>query len=196
MQNNNQRPEADQGGTALIETTLGLLAVLFFAGLCLELTQTHQTRYLISLALQEAARVAAVTHANPGHWRPVLIRGLRLTYASIAAQRQHARLTQAHGLDPYYVEVLDPARVRQSQGKDVPFKPRRSGQPSEEVLHLRLSYLYVPKQPWLRTVIKVISELSATQQESHARLLKAARDSGLIPIVVEYKVLMHSDLPG
>ena len=41
----------------------------------------------------------------------------------------------------------------------------------------------------------MMGELSAMPQGVHTRLLKAARASGLIPIVVEYKVLMHSDLP-
>ena len=195
MQNNDQRPKAAQGGTALIETTLGLLVVLFFAGLCLELMQTHQTRHLISLALQEAARVAAVTRANPEHWRPVLIRGLRPTYASAAAQSQHAQITELHGLAPYSVEILPHARAWQIQGHSALLKPPQPGQPTDAVLHLRLTYLYVPKQPWLRTVLKVMGELSATPRGGHTRLLKTARASGLIPIVVEYKVLMHSDLP-
>jgi hypothetical protein len=196
MQNNDQLSGAAQEGTALIETTLGLLVVLFFVGLCLELMQTHQTRHLISLALQEAARVAAVTRANPTHWRPVLIQGLRPTYASVAAQSQHARITGLHGLAPYSVEVLPHARARQIQGHGSLVKPPQPRQPTDAVLHLRLTYLYVPKQPWLRAAIKVMSALSAAPRGGHMRLLKTARSSGLIPIVVEYKVLMHSDLPN
>ena len=195
MQNSDQLLGVAQRGTTLIETTFGLLVVLFFAGLCLELMQTHQTRHLMSLALQETARVAAVTRANPKHWRPVLIRGLRPTYAGTAAQHQHARLTQLHGLAPYFVEALPHARARQSQGKDALLKSRHPGQPTDAVLHLRLTYLYVPKQPWIRTAIKVMGELSAMQSGGHATLLKQARAAGLIPIVVEHKVLMHSDLP-
>ena len=196
MQNNDQLLGAAQGGATLIETTFSLLVVLFFAGLCLELMQAHQTRHLISLALQEAARVAAVTRANPEHWRPVLIRGLRLTYTSTAAQYQHARLTQRHGLAPYSVEVLPHAPARQRQGHDALLDTPHPGQPTDAVLHLRLTYLYVPKQPWLKAAIKALGELSAAPQGGHIRLLKAARASGLIPIVVEYKVLMHTDLPG
>jgi len=196
MQNNDQLSGAAQEGTALIETTLGLLVVLFFVGLCLELMQTHQTRHMISLALQEAARVAAVTRANPTHWRPVLIQGLRPTYASVAAQSQHARITGLHGLAPYSVEVLPHARARQIQGHGTLVKPPQPRQPTDAVLHLRLTYLYVPKQPWLRAAIKVMSALSAAPRGGHMRLLKTARASGLIPIVVEYKVLMHSDLPN
>jgi|Laugresbdmm110sd_1035091.scaffolds.fasta_scaffold86009_1 hypothetical protein len=196
MQNNDQLSRGAQGGATLIETTFGLLAVLFFAGLCLELMQAHQTRHLISLALQEAARVAAVTRANPEHWRPVLIRGLRPTYASTAAQQQHARLTQLHGLAPYFVEALPHARARQTQGHGALLTPSHPGQPTDAVLHLRLTYFYVPKQPWLRAAIKMMGELSAVPHGAHTRLLKMARTSGLIPIVVEYKVLMHSDLPG
>jgi hypothetical protein len=195
MQNNDQLLGAAQGGATLIETTLGLLVVLFFAGLCLELMQAHQTRHLITLALQEAARVAAVTRANPEYWRPVLTRGLRPTYASKAAQHQHARLTQLHGLAPYSVEVLPHARARQSQDHGAVLNPPHPGQPTDAVLHLRLTYLYVPKQPWLRAAIKAMGELSTAPQGEHTRLLKSARVSGLIPIVVEYKVLMHTELP-
>ena len=195
MQNNDQLSGTAQGGATLIETTLGLLVVLFLSGLCLEMMQAHQTRHLVSLALQETARVAAVTRANPEHWRPALVRGLRPTYANKAAQHQHARLTQLHGLAPYSVEVLPHARTRQTQGHGALLTRPNPGQPTDAVLHLRLTYLYVPKQPWLRAAIKMMSELSATPQGVHMRLLKAARASGLIPIVVEYKVLMHSDLP-
>ena len=156
--------------------------------------QAHQTRHLVSLALQETARVAAVTRANPEHWRPALVRGLRPTYSNKAAQHQHARLTQLHGLAPYSVEVLPHARTRQTQGHGALLTRPNPGQPTDAVLHLRLTYLYVPKQPWLRAAIKMMGELSATPQGVHMRLLKAARASGLIPIVVEYKVLMHSDL--
>jgi hypothetical protein len=195
MQNNDQLLGAAQGGATLIETTLGLLVVLFFAGLCLELMQAHQTRHLITLALQEAARVAAVTRANPEYWRPALIRGLRPTYASKAAQHQHARSTQLHGLAPYSVEVMPHARARQSQYHGTVLNPPHPGQPTDAVLHLRLTYLYVPKQPWLRAAIKAMGELSTAPQGEHTRLLKSARVSGLIPIVVEYKVLMHTELP-
>jgi hypothetical protein len=195
MQNNDQLSGTAQGGATLIETTLGLLVVLFLSGLCLEMMQAHQTRHLVSLALQETARVAAVTRANPEHWRPALVRGLRPTYSNKAAQHQHARLTQLHGLAPYSVEVLPHARTRQTQGHGALLTRPNPGQPTDAVLHLRLTYLYVPKQPWLRAAIKMMSELSATPQGVHMRLLKAARASGLIPIVVEYKVLMHSDLP-
>ena len=195
MQNNDQLSGTAQGGATLIETTLGLLVVLFLSGLCLEMMQAHQTRHLVSLALQETARVAAVTRANPEHWRPALVRGLRPTYSNKAAQHQHARLTQLHGLAPYSVEVLPHARTRQTQGHGALLTRPNAGQPTDAVLHLRLTYLYVPKQPWLRAAIKMMGELSATPQGVHMRLLKAARASGLIPIVVEYKVLMHSDLP-
>ena len=195
MQNNDQLSGTAQGGATLIETTLGLLVVLFLSGLCLEMMQAHQTRHLVSLALQETARVAAVTRANPEHWRPALVRGLRPTYSNQAAQHQHARLTQLHGLAPYSVEVLPHARTRQTQGHGALLTRPNPGQPTDAVLHLRLTYLYVPKQPWLRAAIKMMGELSATPQGVHMRLLKAARASGLIPIVVEYKVLMHSDLP-
>jgi hypothetical protein len=195
MQNNDQLSGTAQGGATLIETTLGLLVVLFLSGLCLEMMQAHQTRHLVSLALQETARVAAVTRANPEHWRPALVRGLRPTYSNKAAQHQHARLTQLHGLAPYSVEVLPHARTRQTQGHSALLTRPNPGQPTDAVLHLRLTYLYVPKQPWLRAAIKMMGELSATPQGVHMRLLKAARASGLIPIVVEYKVLMHSDLP-
>ena len=195
MQNSDQLLGVAQRGTTLIETTFGLLVVLFFAGLCLELMQMHQTRHLMSLALQEAARVAAVTHANPKHWRPVLIRGLRPTYAGITARQQHARSTELHGLAPYSVEVLPHVRARQPQGKDALLKSHHPGHPTDAVLHLRLTYLYVPKQPWISTAIKMMGELSTVQAGGHATLLKQARTAGLIPIVVEHKVLMHSDLP-
>jgi hypothetical protein len=184
-----------QGGTALIEATLGLLATLFLAGLCIEFAQAHQTRHLLSLALQEAARVAAVTHANPAKWRPALTQGLRATYASEAAQHQHGQSTGRAGLLPYYIDILAPARARTAQNRAFAIKPRHSGQPTQEVLHLRLTYLYVPKQPWLSSAIRSMSQIGNPAKAEYRAMHAQARRAGLIPIVTEYKVLMQSDLP-
>ncbi len=184
-----------QRGNVLSEATLGLLAVLFLAGLCIEFAQAHQTRHLISLALQEAARVAAVTHANPAKWRPALIQGLRATYASKAAQHRHGKSTQRAGLAPYYVDIVAPDRARAAQNKVFIVKPRHSGQPPDDILHLRLTYLYVPKQPWLSSVIRSLSRLGSKARAGHQQVLAQARRAGFIPLVAEYKVLMQSDLP-
>ena len=184
-----------QRGTALIEATLGLLAVLFLAGLCIEFAQAHQTRHLISLALQEAARIAAVTHANPAKWRPALIQGLRATYISKAAQHQHGQSTQRAGLAPYYIDILGPGSARAAQNKVFTAKPRHSGQPTRDVLHLRLTYFYVPKQPWLGSAIRSASQLGAQAKAEPQDLRAQARRAGFIPLVTEYKVLMQSDLP-
>lgn len=185
----------NQRGTALIEATLGLLTVLFLAGLCIEFAQAHQTRHLISLALQEAARVAAVNHANPAKWRPALIQGLRATYASKAAQEKHWKSTQRLGLAPHYVDILAPARARTAQHKLFTVKSRDSGQPPDEVLHMRLTYLYVPKQPWLSSAIRSMSRIGSQTKTGDQHVLAQARGAGLIPLVAEYKVLMQSDLP-
>lgn len=185
----------NQLGTALIEATLSLIAALLLASLCIEFAQAHQTRHLISLALQEAARVAAVTHANPAKWQPALTRGLRATYTSKAAQHRHGQLTQRLGFAPYYVDILAPALARAAQNKTFSVKPHHSGQPTQEVLHLRLTYLYVPKQPWLGGVIRSISRISKGAKASSQVLRARARRAGLIPLVTEYKILMQSDLP-
>ncbi|MFM7010036.1 MAG: TadE/TadG family type IV pilus assembly protein [Betaproteobacteria bacterium] len=184
-----------QRGTALIETTLTLLVVLFLTGLCVEFAQAHQTRHLISLALQEAARVAAVTHANPAKWRPALTKGLRAIYASETAQHQHGQLTGRAGLAPYYIEILAPARARTAQNRVFTVKPRYSGQPTQDVLHLRLTYLYIPKQPWLGSAIRSMSRIGNPAQAGHPEMGAQARRAGFIPLVAEYKVLMQTDLP-
>lgn len=184
-----------QRGTALIEATLGLLGVLFLAGLCFEFAQAHQTRHLISLALQEAARVAAVTHANPTKWRPALTQGLRATHVSKATQALHAQSTERAGLAPYYVDILGPDRARTAQNRVFKVKPRHTGQPTRDILHLRLTYLYVPKQPWLRSAIRSMSRIGTQAKAEHQELRAQARRAGFIPLVTEYKVLMQSDLP-
>jgi hypothetical protein len=185
----------NEHGTALIEATLSLLAILFLAGLCIELAQAHQTRHVISLALQEAARVAAVTHANPAKWRPALVRGLRATYSSKVAQHQHGLATKRLGLAPFYVDILAPTRAHAAQNKVFTLKPRHSGQPPDDILHLRLTYLYVPKQPWLGAAIRSMSRISNQEAADPQELRVQARRAGFIPLVTEYKVLMQSDLP-
>jgi Flp pilus assembly protein TadG len=184
-----------QRGTALIEATLGLLSVLFLAGLCFEFAQAHKTRHLMSLALQEAARVAAVTHANPAQWRPALHQGLRAIHISKTAQSLHAQTTQRAGLAPYYIDILGPARAHTTQTRVFTVKPRHSGQPPDDVLHMRLTYLYVPKQPWLSSAIRSMSRISTQARAEHKELRAQARRAGFIPLVTEYKVLMQSDLP-
>ncbi|MBZ1351375.1 hypothetical protein KZZ10_12030 [Alcaligenaceae bacterium LF4-65] len=194
MPTNKSRTRLSQKGTALIETTLGLLVVLFIAGLCLEVAQVHQIRYLLSLALQEAARIAAVTRANPTHWHPVLARGVRLTYASRRSQTNHAQLTRRSGLEPFCAEIVSPTRTGKASTQGVRTHPRREHAP-DTVLHLRLIYIYAPKQPWVAAAIKAMHRRDTKPTRPACAKLAQARAAGFIPVVVEYKVLMQSELP-
>lgn len=194
MPTNNSLIRLGQKGTALVETTLGLLVVLFIAGLCLEVAQVHQVRHLLSLALQEAARIAAVTRANPAHWRPVLARGVRLTYASRRSQTNHTQLTQRHGIEPFCAEIVSPPYPGKASTQGIRTHPRRK-HVTDTVLHLRLIYIYAPKQPWLAAAIKAIHRLDTQPKRPACARLARARAAGFIPVVVEHKVLMQSELP-
>ena len=153
-----------QQGAAMLECVLALLPILLVGSLCLELARGYQLRQLLLLSLQEAARVAAVHHAEPQKWQPVLKRSLSRLFIP-AGRFANAHMRQVAARQDF-----------QSRFK-VPLWQAYQVASDPETIHLRLIYLHRPMQEWLRIL------LQALRQEKH----------GLIPIIVDYRVLrQHS----
>lgn len=175
-----------QRGAALAETLVVLLPILLLGSMCLELARGYQVRHLLILSLQQAARVAAVHQAAPHAWQPALREALSALfvpagqYASPQARRDATcqAFKLAFSLPCWHAEALHS---------------------TPGTIHLRLTYLHSPMQEWLRVMLQKIVGLSARLEETaglQRPLEQAAWRLGLIPIVVEYRVLRHRSTKG
>jgi len=154
-----------QLGAAMLECLLALLPILLIGSLCLELARGYQLRYLLILSLQEAARVAAVHHGEPQEWQPVLKRSLSRL------------LIPAGRFDPAH-RRLEAARQDFETRFKLPLWRAFQVASDSDTIHLRLIYLHRPMQEWLRILLQEL------RQQKH----------GLIPIVVDYRVLRQHSL--
>jgi hypothetical protein len=154
-----------QQGAALLECMFALLPILLVGSLCLELARGYQVRHLVILSLQEAARVAAVHHADPQEWQPALKRSLSRLFIPAG------RFANAHLRH-------EAARLDFESRFKLPLWRAFQVASDSDTIHLRLIYLYRPMQEWLRILLQKL------RQEKH----------GLIPIVVDYRVLRQHSL--
>lgn len=170
-----------QIGTAFAETLLVLLPILLASSVCFELARGFQLRHQLTLSLQAAARVAAVHHGAPQAWQPALHEALSILfvpagrYASPQARRDASCLMfkQRFHLPCWHAVALAS---------------------THETIHLRLTYLHRPLQEWLRVVLQNVMRLSPKLGQAGANqrsLEQQAWRLGLIPMVVEYRVLRH-----
>jgi hypothetical protein len=156
-----------QQGAAMLECVLVLFPILLVGSLCLELARGYQLRHLLILSLQEAARVAAVHHGEPQIWQPVLKRSLSRLFIP-PGRFANAQMRQEAARQDF-----------QSRFK-VPLWQAFQVASGPETIHLRLIYLHRPMQEWLRILLQELG------QEKH----------GLIPIIVDYRVLRQHSLRG
>jgi hypothetical protein len=170
-----------QRGVALAETLLTLLPILLLSSLCIELARGYQVRHLLLLSLQQAARVAAVHHAAPHVWQPVLRNALSMLFTPAGRHvspqaRRDASCQAIH--KRFHLPCWHAVALASTP----------------ETIHLRLTYLHSPMQEWFRVLLQKISELSAMlghlDGQQHTLEQQAWR-LGLIPMVVEYRVLRH-----
>lgn len=173
-----------QYGVTLLETLIALLPVILIASLCIELARAYQIRQLLTLSLQETARVAAVHQGAPQSWQPALRDALSKLFvppgrfATPQARRDAAAQTfqKEFGLPLWQASRLAS---------------------SPETIHLRLTYLYNPMQDWLRVMLKALSSTHSNLgrvRDNDGELEKRAWALGLIPIVIEYRVLNQRGL--
>jgi hypothetical protein len=151
-----------QSGAALVEAMLALLPILLIGSLCIELARGYQTRHLLILSMQETARVAAVQHADPQRWQPALKHSL-------------ARLFVPAGRFASPQARLEATRQAFQARFQLPLWRMQRISSTPDTIHLRLIYFYQPLQEWLRMLLQTFH----------------IGEQGLIPIVVDYRVLRH-----
>lgn len=156
-----------QNGAALLECLLALLPILLVGSVCLELARGYQLRHLLTLSLQEAARVAAVHHGDPREWQPVLERSL-------------SRLFIPAGRFPHAHARHEAARQAFQTRFKLPLWRALQVASDSDTIHLRLVYMHRPMHEWIRVLLQALNQ---DQQ-------------GLIPLVVDYRVLRHHSLKG
>lgn len=177
-----------QHGAALAETLLALLPVVLLGGLCIELARGYQVRQLLTLALQEAGRVAAVHQADPQHWQKALDTSL-------------SRLFVPAGRYPNSHIRRDKERADFKIKFSLPLWQAIQLNSTPETIHLKLTYLHQPWQGWLRKAIRTMHLLPDHARNARvqdrglpADLVRQAWRQGLIPIVLEHRVLRHRSL--
>lgn len=168
----------------MAETLLALLPVILIASLCIELARGYQIRQLLTLSLQETARVAAVHQGAPHIWQPALRDALTTLF--VPAGRFHSPQARR-----------DAARDEFAKRFGLPlWEVVRQPGPAD-IIHLKMTYLHAPMQDWLRTLLKALSGISSSLQKKQnpgQHLEQRAWALGLIPIVIEHRVLRQRSL--
>lgn len=168
------RPRVPQRGAAALEFTLVMAVLLSVAALVADAARWQVTRQVAHLALMEAARAGSTGHADPTRIRDAFLRALRPLHvgpqgetAARRLARSQERIAARMGTVPWRIEILQPDIFRAN------------------ILRLRLTYLYQPLLPPLRTLLAGLAE----NDGSYAA---AARARGLAPISIELEMEMHS----
>lgn len=171
------RPCVPQRGAAALEFTLVMAVLLSVAALVVDAARWQVTRQVAHLALMEAARAGSTGHADPTRIRDAFLRALRPLHAGPQGgtagrglAHSQERIAARMGTVPWRLEILRPDIFRAN------------------TLRLRLTYLYQPLLPPLRTLLAGLAE----NDGSYAA---AARAQGLAPISIELEMEMHSN-PG
>ena len=169
-----------QNGAAMAETMLSLLPVLLVGSLAVEIARGYQTRHLLTLALHETARIAAVRHGNPKYWQPALQQALtrlflppgRFNNALERQEHERRRFQKKYGQPMWHAEITS-TRM--------------------DTLHLKMTYLYQPTQPWLSWTLGKLHTATQIWTAADTPNQHAWRQ-GLIPIFVEYRVIRHRSI--
>ena len=175
---------SQQRGASALEASLAIVPVLLVCLLGIELVHAHQSKLLLSLALQEAGRSASVTAADrdkvnqafaqalaplfmpPGHYTSALAR-LEATIA---------RYERLYALPLWQLELTD------LPGQGVHPHDRRA-------MRLDLIYLHEPRHAWLRQALRQSARwLSAPPNGLAAK----ARQQGLVAMPLSRRVVLHA----
>lgn len=141
------RPRVPQRGAAALEFTLVMAVLLSVAALVADAARWQVARQVAHLALMEAARAGSTGHADPTRIRDAFLRALRPLHAGPQGETAGRRLAHsqeriAARMDtvPWRIEILQPDIFRAN------------------TLGLRLTYLYQPLLPPLRTLLAGLAE--------------------------------------
>lgn len=164
-------------GATFLETLLALIPVFVIGSIGIELARAYQIRHILTLGLHEAARVAAVREGDPLYWQPVLHQSLSRIFLP-AGRFGSARIR------------LDAERQQFQKHFGRPLWQAERLHTAPETIHLHLTYLHRPLQAWLHVALAQCYAFAAPRSNSPLKRQSPWRQ-GLIPIVIEYRVLNH-----
>ena len=173
-----------QRGASALEASLAIMPVLLVCLLGVELVHAHQSRQLISLALQEAGRTASIAAADRDKINqtfaqalaPVFMPAGQHTSASARLEATITRYERLYALPLWQLELTD------LKGQGLPPHDRR-------VLRLDVIYLYEPRHSWLRQALRQSARWLSAQSDG---LAAKARQQGLVAMPLSRRVVIHA----
>lgn len=173
-----------QRGATALEASLALVPVLLVCLLGVELVHAHQSKQLVSLALQEAGRKASISatyrdkvnQAFAQALVPLFVPAGQYTTALARLEATMARYERLYALPLWQLELTE----LNSQGAH-PHHHR--------ALQLDLVYLYEPRQSWLRQALKQSARWLGARPNG---LAAKAQQQGLLAIPLRRRVVLHA----
>lgn len=175
---------SQQRGASALEASLALVPVLLVCLLGIEYVHAHQSKQLVSLALQEAGRRASITNAHHHKVNQAFAQALTPLftpagqYATPLARLEAtiARHERLYALPLWQLELTELSRHG--------MRPH-----DHRALQLDLLYLHEPRQAWLRQALRQ----SARWRSTPANVLVArAQQQGLVAMPLHRRVVLHA----
>jgi len=173
-----------QGGASALEASLAIVPVLLVCLLGIELVHAHQSKQLVSLALQEAGRTASITNADHHKANQAFAQALAPLFmpaGQYAGGLARLEATMARHERRYAVPLWE---LKLTKLKDLGAHP--SGY---RVLQLDLIYLHEPRQSWLRQVLRQSTLWVSAPTKG---LAEKARQQGLVAITLSRRAVLHA----
>jgi hypothetical protein len=175
---------SQQRGASALEASLAIVPVLLVCLLGVELVHAHQSKQLISLALQEAGRSASVTAADRDQVNQAFTQALAPlfmpsghdTSALARLEATIARYERLYALPLWQLELTD------LPGQGVHPRDRRA-------MQLDLIYLHEPRHSWLRQALRQSARWLSAQPNG---LAAKARQQGLVAMPLSRRVVLHA----
>jgi len=173
-----------QRGASALEASVAVIPVLLVCLLGVELVHAHQVKQLVSLALQEAGRVASVTAADHDQVNQAFARALapRFASASHAVHTSERRDATIERYRRHYALPLWQLRLKHPEVWGA--KPH-----DHRTVRLDLIYLHEPLQSWLRQVLKQSARWPSANPSG---LSAKARRQGLVAMQLSRRAVIHS----
>lgn len=175
---------SEQRGASALEASLAIVPVLLVCLLGVELVHAHQSKQLISLALQEAGRTASIAAADRDKINQTFAQALaplfmpagQATSALARLEATIARYQRLYALPLWQLELTD------LTGQGLPPNGRRA-------MRLDLIYLHEPRHWWLRQALRQSTRWLSAQSDG---LTAKARRQGLVAMPLSRRVVLHA----
>lgn len=175
---------SQQRGASALEASLAIVPVLLVCLLGIELVHAHQSKQLVSLALQEAGRTASVAAADRDKVNQAFTQALAPLFmpagqynnAMARLEATIARYERLYALPLWQLALTD------LTGQGIPQNERRA-------MQLDLIYLHEPRLSWLRQALRQSARWLSAESDG---LAVKARQQGLVAIPLNRRVVLHA----